>query len=403
MNNNKCRLTSVISIDEIIDFIDKLVSIPSYNKIENQETKVAECFHELFLKEGIESEMVHVENGRYNIISRLKGNGNGKTLLLTGHTDTVPPYDMADPFTFKRDDQKLKGRGVVDMKGPLACMAYSLVALKRANISLKGDVIFAGVIDEEEKSLGTINLIEKKLKADAAIIGEPTNLNICVAHKGLEWFEFFFEGKTVHGANQKEGINAIDMAARFMQRVNEKLLPKIENETYHIDGTDEIMYSSMNYGTINGGTQPSTVAGECVLTLDRRWVPKIGYNEVVKDYQDIIDELSKEDKNFKCKLKVMDASVMKEGYVHEAMSTDINHPIVNITKRITEKVYKVPEYTYFKAWTDGGLINSYANIPSIVFAPGNIITAHSAEEELEIEQIFPATLIYALIAEEFCK
>lgn len=393
------KLNSVISEKEIIDFIGELVKRPSYNGIKNQEAEVAKCIHNLFVKEGIDSEIVLVEDGRSNVIAKLKGCKNGKTLLLTGHLDTVPPYEMIEPFNLKNDGENLVGRGVVDMKGQLACMIYSLIAIKRSKVKLNGDLIFAGVIDEEEKSLGTIDLIEKGIKADAAIVGEPTNLDICVAHRGLEWFELYFKGKTVHGGAQKDGINAILKASNFIQRVEEKLLINIENETHNIIGT-----SSMNYGTINGGTQPSTVAGECVLKIDRRWVPGIKYEDVVKGYQDIIDELSKEDKKFECSLKVMDASVMKEGYVHESMEIDISHPIVNIAQTKTQEVFgKIPALTYFPAWSDGGLLSSYANIPTIVFAPGNLKTAHSDDEQLEIKQILPATLIYALIANEFCN
>lgn len=392
-------LSSVISENEIIDFMGELVSIPSYHGIKNQETAAAEKIHNLFVKEGIESEVIHVADGRCNVIARLKGTENGRTLLLTGHTDTVPPYDMRDPFILKKDGDKLFGRGVVDMKGPLSCMIYGIIAIKRAKIKLSGDVIFAGVIDEEEKSLGTIDLLEKGIKADAAIVGEPTNFDVCVAHRGLEWFELFFQGRTVHGGAQKSGINAILKASDFIQKTEEKLQPQIMNETHPIIGT-----SSMNYGTIHGGTQPSTVAGECCMTIDRRWVPGIKYEDVIRQYKDVIDELSKEDEKFKCNLKVMESSLMKEGYVHESMETDINHPIVNIAM---EKVKEVSGHnsriTYFPAWSDGGLLSSYGNIPTVIFAPGDLQTAHSADEQFEIRQILPASLIYALIALEFCK
>lgn len=400
MNNSLAvNLKSVVSEEEIIDLIRSLVSIPSHSCIENQETKVAEHIHTLLLKEGIESQIIPVSDGRCNIVAKIKGEGDGRTLLLTGHMDTVPPYDMEDPFELKNEGNKLYGRGVVDMKGPLACMVYSLIAIKRANLKLSGNLIFAGVIDEEEKSLGTIDLIEKGIKADAAIVGEPTNLDICVAHRGLEWFEFHFKGKTVHGGKQKDGINSILKASNFIQRVEEKLIPEIEKETHPLIGT-----SSMNYGTINGGTQPSTVAGECVLKIDRRWVPGIKYEDVVSQYQDIIDELTEEDKEFRCSFKAMDVSVMKEGYVHEAMETDINHPIIKITREKTREILdRTPELTYFTAWSDGGLLNSYAHIPTIVFAPGDLETAHSAVEQLPVDQILPATIIYGMIAAEFCK
>lgn len=399
MSKNACKnLRAVVSEDEIVELIRNLVKIPSYNGIINQETKVAEYIHKLFAKEGIDSEIITVAEGRCNVVSRIKGEGNGKTLLLTGHMDTVPPYDMIEPFELKSQGDILFGRGVVDMKGPLACMIYSLIAIKRANIKLSGDLIFAAVIDEEEKSLGTIDLIERGIKADAAIVGEPTNLNICIAHRGLEWFEFNFRGKTVHGGKQKEGINAIKKASEFINYVDDKLLPKIENETHELIGS-----SSMNYGTINGGTQPSTVAGECILKIDRRWVPGIKYDDVVSGYQDIIDELTKQDEKFKCTLKVVDESIMKKGYVHEAMETDINHPIVGIIKNNAKNILnKIPEITYFPAWTDGGLLSSYANIPTIVFAPGGLETAHSAIEQINRNQILSATLIYSLIAVDYC-
>ena len=393
------KLKEVLKEEEIVDIISDLVNIPSYKGIENQETQVAEYICNIFEKEGIESEVIHVRDGRCNVIGKIKGVGKGKTLLLTGHTDTVPPYDMEDPFEVKERDGKLFGRGVVDMKGPLACMIYAMIGIKRANVKLEGDIIFAGVIDEEEKSLGTIDLLERKIKADAAIVGEPSNLDISVAHRGLEWFELSFHGKTVHGGKQKEGINAILKASNFIQRVEEKLIPKIEKETHPLIGT-----SSMNYGKIDGGTQPSTVAGDCSLQIDRRWVPGIKYSDVIKEYEDIIAELAKEDKEFKCTLKVMDSSLMKDGYVHEAMEIDLDHPIIENVIDKTQRVYgKKPELTYFTAWSDGGLLSSYGEIPTIVFAPGDLETAHSKDEQIEINQILPATLIYALIAIEFCN
>ncbi|MBS4536664.1 M20 family metallopeptidase [Clostridium sp. D2Q-14] len=393
------QLKSSISQDEVIDIIRKLVELPSYPGIKNQETNVAKCIKNIFVKEGIWAEVNHVINGRFNVIAKIEGKNRGKSLLLTGHTDTVPSYGMKDPCILKECEDKLYGRGTVDMKGPLACMIAALIAIKRSNVELDGDLIFAGVIDEEEGSLGTIDLLERGLDVDAAIVGEPSNLEICVAHRGLEWIEFHFIGKTVHGGKQDEGINAILNASNFIQRIQENVYVKIYSKTHSIIGT-----SSMNYGTINGGTQPSTVAGNCVMKIDRRWIPGEKYEDVLKDYQDIIDDMSKEDSKFKCEMKIVDESVMKEGYVHEAMETDINHPIVNISKKMTKKIYnKEPKLTFFPAWSDGGLLSSYGNIPTIIFAPGDLESAHSSEEFIDKSQVYPATLIYALIAIEFCR
>jgi acetylornithine deacetylase/succinyl-diaminopimelate desuccinylase family protein len=393
-------IKQTFSEKEIIDLITKLVSSPSHSDIEDQESGVAEYIYDFFTKEGIEAEIIPVVDGRNNVTARLKGKGNGKTLLFTGHTDTVPPYDMpGDPYKVRTSDGNLYGRGVVDMKGPLACMMLAMAAIKRAGVEPEGDLLFAGVIDEEAKSEGTRALLRSGFKADAAIVGEPSDMQVCVGHRGLEWFEFAFHGKTVHGGRQKEGINAIQKATMFINRLEDELIPAIEKRTYPIIGN-----SSMNYGYIKGGTQPSTVAGECILQIDRRWIPGEKYNDVLSEYQKILDELHEKDPKFNADFKVMDISYMDEVFVHEVMDTDVGEDIVKVSRSVIAEIAGAEsEPISFPAWTDGGLINSYAKIPTIVLGPGGLESAHSASEHIEIDSLVPAVIIYALIAVNFCR
>ena len=393
------KISKHLKEDEIINLISDLIKIPSYPGIENQETRVAEYIHDLFIKEGIPSELIHVQDGRKNVTATLKGRGTGKILLLTGHMDTVPPYDMEDALVAKRQGDKLIGRGANDMKGPLACMIVAIVALRRAGIQLDGDLKFAGVVDEEERSLGTIDLIEKGIKADGAVIGEPTNLDICLAHRGLEWLEFEFIGKAIHGGKQKEGINAILKASNFIQLMEMKVIPKFDKRTHPVTGT-----STMNYGTISGGTQPSTVPGSCTLTIDRRWIPGEQYEEILNEYEEALKELKEKDPEFKCTMKAMDVSVMKEGYIHEAMEIDENHPLVVALIKSSETAHnRTPQKTFFPAWTDGGLLDRYGDIPTLIFAPGDLGVAHSKDEYINVKQLVPAVKIYALTACHFCN
>lgn len=393
------EVSNVIDNNEIIKILGDLISIPSYKGIKNQETKVAEYIHELFQNEAIESEIIKLQDGRSNLIARIKGNGTGKTLLLTGHMDTVPPYDMPDALTLTREGDKLIGRGTNDMKGPLACMIMAMIGIKRMNIELGGDLVFAGVADEEEKSIGTIDLIERGIEADGAIVGEPSNLDICIAHRGLEWIDFEFVGKTVHGGKQAEGINAVLKASNFIQALEKKLIPKLSERSHPTTG-----HSTMNYGTINGGTQPSTVAGSCVLSIDRRWIPGEKYDDVLNEYAELIQEMSNDDPEFKCNIKVMDESKMKEGYVHEAMEIDQKHLLVALLNNSCEKVIKTtPKKTYFPAWSDGGLLCRYSGIPTLIFAPGDLETAHSKDEFIDVNQLMPAVKIYLQTACEFCR
>jgi acetylornithine deacetylase/succinyl-diaminopimelate desuccinylase len=395
-------ITGYFSEQETIDLLAKLISFPSHEGIENQETEVAKYIYDFFNKEGIEAELIPVEDGRCNVIATLKGTGGGKTLLLTGHTDTVPPYDMpGNPYEVRYEDGCMYGRGVVDMKGGLACMMIAMAAIKRAGIKLSGDLVFAALIDEEAKSLGTRAWLRSCIKLpDAAIVGEPTDMEICVGHRGLEWFEFSFIGKTVHGARQKEGINAIRKATMFINRLEDDLIPRIEKKTPHpIIGSP-----SMNYGLIKGGTQPSTVAGDCILQLDRRWIPGENFRDVVQEYQQIIDELGAEDPQFKADMKVMESSYMDAQYIHEPMDTDPQEPIVKITEKGIEEVTgEKGVVRAFMAWSDGGLINYYGKVPTIVMGPGEIESAHSATENIKISTLVPAVRIYASIACDFCK
>lgn len=394
------KMKKHLSEEMIIKLTRDLVKIPSYPGISCQETEVARYIHGFFKDRGIESEVIPIVDGRSNVVARLRGKGNGKSLLLTGHMDTVPPYDMeGDPFELTIRDGKMFGRGVVDMKGALACMMAAMAAIKESGLELDGDIIFAGVADEEDKSEGTRALLKSGIKADGAIVGEPTELEICTGHRGLEWLEFYFKGKTVHGGKQKEGINAISKAAKFIERLEMELIPEIEKRVHPIIGN-----SSMNYGLIRGGTQPSTVAGDCILQIDRRWIPGEKYEEILGEYQRILDELHREDPKFNGTMKVMEVSFMEDGYVHEALEVDEGHPIVEAAKKSVENITgNTPRLTSFTAWTDGGLISSYGNIPSIVLGPGNLESAHSSNEHMAIEQLIPAAMIYGEIALRFCK
>jgi acetylornithine deacetylase/succinyl-diaminopimelate desuccinylase-like protein len=125
---------------------------------------------------------------------------------------------------------------------------------------------------------------------------------------------------------------------------------------------------------------------------------------VVNEYQEILDRLHREDPQFNGFLKVMDVSLMEEGFVHEALEVDINHPIVKAAEEcILDVTGTRPKLTSFTAWTDGGLLSSYGHIPTIVVGPGELGSAHSAGEYIDVAALRPAAMVYAKIASEFCN
>ncbi len=389
-----------VSEAELTGWVKELVSIPSYPGVPAQEAGVAAYIKSVFDAEEIESWLDPLENGRANVFGRLKGTGGGRTLMFNGHLDTVPPYDMEDACVPTVQNGRMRGRGTADMKGPLAAMMAAAVALKRSSARLAGDVIFAGVADEEGGSLGCIDLIKRGYRADGVIVGEPLGLNnIAVAQKGLEWYQIDFHGRTVHGGNQAAGINAIMKAAAFIDEVRDTLVPALGRRSHPVLGSPTV-----NIAVINGGTQPSTVAGKCRIQLDRRFLPASeSWQSATGELQAILDGLAAKDAEFEAELSVMPASVMQDGFVHQGFETDKNDPLVRgCAESVLRATGKDASLMGCPCWTDGGLLGSYANIPTVVWGPGDIELCHSKEEYIDLSELFVCARAYMEMARSYC-
>ena len=334
------------------------------------------------------------ENRHYNVVATLDSGKPGKTLMLNGHMDTVLASGMEDAFDPKVIDGELWGRGTSDMKGPLATAMAAMKALKETGALKAGKVIFAGVADEEWNSWGAIDLIESGVagSVDAAIICEPTCLTVRNSNRGLEWFRFTFKGKAVHGGEMHKGVNAILKAVKFIDGLQEKLIPEAEKNG-----------GILNVGVINGGTKPSTVPGECELYVDKRYTTKETYDSLSKEFIDLCEEIAEEDPDFVCEVEPMGRAEMKEGYVHGPSYTDPDHPIVKITKKYADEITGIDApVEAFPAWADAGLFSTYLDTPTIIMGPGFIECCHALDERIPLEHLTKAALIYALTAIEFC-
>lgn len=412
IERNAEQIINEIKGFDIASIISDMVKIPSYSFMKDQEKEISLYIKNFFDEEGIPCSVIEIEEGRYNVTAVLRGSGkdegkeqeNGKTgndgsyrsLMLSGHTDTVPAYDMEDAFSGCVADGKIFGRGACDMKGPLASMMVAMAAIKRSGIRLRGDLYFTGVADEEEQGKGTAYLIKHGPTADGVIVGEPTDLCISPGHKGLEWIEVCFHGKKVHGGRQKEGVNAVEMAARFINRIYESYVPILNSRQYPVLGPPTI-----NVGTIKGGDQPSTVPDRCVITLDRRMVPSETIRQVYDELRRIGDELQREDPRFQCEIK--DMFEENKTLPHIPFVTEENDPLMRAISLacLTVGVEKVIEP--FPAWTDAGFISSSTNAKCVIFGPGKLAKAHSPNEHIEAAQAVKAAEVYALCALKYCS
>jgi acetylornithine deacetylase/succinyl-diaminopimelate desuccinylase len=383
---------------ELVELTQKLVSIPSHWEVPTLEIEVVEFLEEYFQETGLPYELQTVEGPRSNIIARLPGTGGGRSLAFNGHLDTVPPYTMEAPFGAALRDNRIHGRGTVDMKGPIAAMIMAMLAFHRSGIQLKGDLYFTGVLAEETNSDGSEALIESGFKTDGAIVGEPSAGEYAIGHRGLEWLAVEIIGKSAHGGVPEAGINAIVNAAKFIMRVQEKVVPRLKGIQNPWMGP-----SVMNFGRIEGGTQPSTVADRCTILLDRRYTPAEELADVLSEYEEILEELKREDPKFHGVLRRMESSLMKK-YDHVPMETSPEDPLVHCVKASLEAVRGVPPgLTTRRGWTDAAILNYYGKIATVVYGPGDISRSHNPHEYITVEELVEGFQVYALIAAKYCQ
>ncbi len=161
--------------------------------------------------------------------------------------------------------------------------------------------------------------------------------------------------------------------------------------------------ATVNCAVIRGGLEPSNVPGECVLELDRRFLPSESYDSVLGEFRSIMAELSAKDPDFRCEMTVCEDAAMKAPFLHLPMETPGTHPLVQAMKKAVKACGREPEMRGYPAWTDAGLLYGYAGIPCVIFAPGRFEQCHSDEEHIPVSDLPDAALSYALAAADFCN
>lgn len=384
---------------DAVRLTQELVKIPSHKFVENRESEVAEFIFNYCKDNGLEVEYQQVEGLRRNVIARLKGKGTGKNLIFNGHIDTVPPYEMEfEPFCAEIIDGYLLGRGCNDMKGAVACMLTAMLNIKNKGIQLGGDIILTAAVGEEEKSDGTEFVVKSGITADGAIVGEPANYGYALGHRGLEWLEIRITGKIAHGGIPELGINAISKAARLIRKIEEELIPRLKERQNEWMGP-----SVMNFGFIKGGTQPSSVADSCIIQIDRRYLPEENVESVIKEYQDIIDEIKTEDPEFKAEIIRMENNLMDEFDHAPLIAQPDSHIAKTVYKVLKDFTNKEPNIEKRRGWTDAGVLSTYGKIPTVVTGPGDLKYSHAKDEKIPVVDLINYAEIYEKIAEEFCK
>jgi len=381
-----------IDRDYLVRLLKKLIEIQSVNPhVEGGagEVEISNFIADHLESVGMEVNTQDVVDDRFNVIGVLRGRGGGRSLMMNGHTDTVGGKGMTiEPFKPFIEDDNMHGRGACDMKGPLAGMITAVKALVDSGVKLGGDLFISAVVDEEYKSIGTQRLI-REYRSDAVIVGEPTNLQIGIAHKGFIWLEIETRGKAAHGSVPEKGIDAIAKMAKIISR-----LSTLE-ESYAEKRHNLVGFPKIHTSMIQGGSEWSIVPDFCRLRLERRTVPGETSSMVTDELDQLLDELSREDPMLSAKIKKIFEGSPMEIAASEAIVKKLQLAVREV-KKIEPKMVGAPY------WTDAALFVNNAAIPACLFGPGDIGLAHSANEFIKISEVVDSAKIYALTAQTFC-
>jgi len=288
-----------------------------------------------------------------------------QTILLAPHLDTVG----ADGTRFipQRKNGRLHGRGACDTKGSVAAMLSALCELANAKSRpLETEIVFAGLVDEEHAQAGSRALAKSGFKADLAIVGEPTKLQVVTAHKGSLWLELETHGKAAHGATPQFGKNAIHEMARIVDLLETDYAAQLRKRKHPLLGT-----ATVNVGTISGGAQPNIVPDHCTIAIDRRTLPGETAARVNREIATFL------------RAKKMSAIVSSAKTAPAIpLETDLKLPLVRDFLRSLGQTRPLG-VDYF---CDAAVLAA-GGIPSVVFGPGDIAQAHTADEWISLAEL----------------
>lgn len=375
-------------MSEATDLLADLVRINSVNPTLDTngpgEGECAEFVRAWCERQGMETRVVMSE-GRPNVIAVLRGSGGGKSMILNGHLDVVGVTGMVDPFLPRIENGRMYGRGTADMKSGVAAM---MVAAARAvKMDLRGDVIILAVADEEAYSIGTSAVLDSGLRADGAIVTEPSDLDIAVAHKGFVWAEVTFEGRAAHGSQPENGIDAIMHAGRFLTGLH-ALQQRLEAGTKHpLLGT-----GSVHASTIQGGTEWATYPAICTLRVERRTVP----GETAEGF---VEELAQIASDCRAELPEFNAQIRLD-WSRGTFDIAPDHPLVSLAQEKVAEHQSHVNLTGKAGWMDACLL-SEAGIPTIVFGPTGA-GYHGVGEWVDLASVDLCADVIADILRTFC-
>jgi acetylornithine deacetylase len=357
---------------ELVELAAQLVAIDSVNPAlvpgGNGEREIASFVAGWCADRGLDVEIVGDE--RPSVIATRRGSGGGRSLLLNAHLDTVGVSGMDGPHEPRVENGRLYGRGAYDMKGALAAILLTAAEAR----DLRGDVIVTAVADEELASIGTEAVLER-VRADAAIVVEPTELRLAVAHRGFVGFELETTGVAAHGSRPDLGVDAIAKMGPVLVALEELDRRLRAGPRHQLVGP-----ASLHASLIEGGQELSTYPARCLLTGERRTIPGETVDQVERELREIAGE-----------------AAVRIGVSRGPFETAREHPFVQLVGRTAAAA----EHVGVPFWTDAALVED-AGIPTVLYGPAGE-GAHAAVEWVDISSLERVRDVVLRTAREWCS
>ena len=341
------------------------------------EGAVAHALAEVLRAWGARVELVESSAGRPCVVAHY-GTAGARSLMLNGHLDTVGIEHMVHaPWDAHEQGGRLYGRGSTDMKAGVAAMCAA--AARAANRDLAGEIVITAVTDEEFESEGTRALLARGIRADAAIVTEPTRLAICPAHRGFAWIDVVVHGRAAHGSRYDLGVDAVTGAALVLADLDLFEERDLAGRRHPLLG-----HPSLHAATIEGGIGWSTYPDRCLLRIERRTLPGETPAQALAEVEDACARVRARRPALRTECRLVFAQAPSDVAVHA--------PVVQALQASLAATGEPVRIEGMSAWTDAALLND-AGIPAICFGPGDIMLAHAAEEYVSLDEIDRATAV----------
>ncbi|PYM14520.1 MAG: peptidase [Verrucomicrobia bacterium] len=365
-------------MSQAAELLRELIALPSVNPAflpandpRAGEQRVADFLAATAGRNGLEVEFQEVSPGRPNLLARLAPSTRARQrILLAPHLDTVGG-ESPDIFRPRGKGDRLHGRGACDTKGSVAAMLTALCELARSPRRPKHtEIVFAGLVDEENGQSGSRALVAKGLKSDLAIVGEPTRLRVVTAHKGDLWLQLETRGRAAHGARPDLGRNAVHEMSRIVDLLQTTYAASLRKRKHPLLG-----HPTVSVGTIGGGAQPNIVPDRCQISLDRRTLPGETEAGVRREIKALL---------FKHALNARLLNIRNAPC--PPMETSLKLPLVK--QFLAGAGQTRPTGAHY--FCDAAVL-ARGGIPSVVFGPGDIAQAHTADEWISLRQLEQGT------------